>query len=150
MNERDQDDTSEPQLPAKLSEGLKSLHAPPRVIPPRVDDAILAAAREHLAGVAPEHRIVLFPRWLAAAAVVALAAVLGSLWFSNRRLPEVAREDLNRDGRVDVLDAFTLARRLQQGAATDRLFDINGDGAVDQKDIDAITTRAVKLDRRQG
>jgi hypothetical protein len=133
-----------------LSEDLKALFAPPRVIPRRVDDAILAAAREHLAGRARSRRMVHFPRWLAAAAVVVLAAVLSSLWFSNRRLPEVTREDINRDGRVDVLDAFTLARRLQQGAATARSFDINGDGVVDQRDIDAITTRAVKLDGRHG
>jgi hypothetical protein len=150
MNGHEQNEADEPQLPARLSEDLKALYAPPQVIPPRVDDAILAHAREHLASLARSRRIVHFPRWLAAAAVVALAAVLSSLWFSNRRLPEVTREDINRDGRVDVLDAFALARRLQQGAATDRLFDINGDGVVDQKDIDAITTRAVKLDGRHG
>jgi hypothetical protein len=150
MNGREQGDLGEPQLPTKVSEELKSLCAPPRLIPPQVDDAILSAARAHLAVVTQSRRWVQFPRWLAAAAVVALAAVLGSLWISNRRLPEVAREDIDRDGRVDVLDAFALARRLQQGAATDRLFDINGDGVVNQKDINAITTRAVKLDGRRG
>jgi len=150
MNKREQNDAGEPQLPAKLSEDLKALYAPSREISPEVDRAILAAAHAHLAGAAQNPRIVQFPRWLAAAAAVALAAVLGSLWLSNRRLPEVAREDINRDGRVDVLDAFALARRLQQGVATDRLFDINGDGLVDQKDIEAITTRAVKLDGRPG
>jgi hypothetical protein len=150
MNGHKQNDADEPELPARLSEALKAIYAPPEVIPSRVDDIILAQARDHLAGVAQSRRIVRFPRWLAAAAILLLAAVLGSLWFSNRRLPEVAREDINRDGRVDVLDAFALARRLHQGAVTDRLFDINGDGLVDQKDIEAITTRAVKLDGRQG
>lgn len=150
MNGHEQNEADEPQLPAKLPEELKTLFAPPRLIPPRVDDAVLAQAREHLAGVARSRRIVQFPRWLAAAAAVALAAVLASLWFSSRRSPELAREDINRDGRVDVLDAFALARRLQQGAATVRMFDINGDGVVDQKDIEAVTTLAVKLDGRQG
>lgn len=150
INGHEQDEPDEPKLPARLSEDLKALYAPPQVIPRRVDDAILTPAREHLAGLSRSRRIVHFPRWLAAAAVVALAAVLGSQWFSNRRPPEVAREDINRDGQVDVLDAFALARRLQQGAVTDRLFDINSDGVVDQRDIDAIATRAVKLDRRQG
>jgi len=150
MNGNEQNDGNEPQLPARLSEELKALYTPSRVIPSRVDDAILAAAREHLARVAQSRRVVQFPRWLAAAALVALAAVLASLLLSVRHSPVMAREDINHDGRVDVLDAFALARRLQQGAATDRLFDINGDGVVNQKDIDAITTRAVKLDGRQG
>jgi hypothetical protein len=150
MNGHEQNEADEPRLPARLSEDLKALYAQPRVIPQRVDDAILTLARKHLAGLARSRRIVHFPRWLAAAAAVALAAVLVSLWFSSRRLPEVAREDINHDGRVDVLDAFALARRLQQGAATESMLDINGDGVVDQRDIDAITTRAVKLDGRQG
>ena len=150
MNGQEQNDGNEPQLPARLSEELKAHYTPPRVIASRMDDAILAAAREHLAHVTPGRRMVQFPRWLAAAAVVALAAVLASLLLSVRRSPVMAREDINRDGRVDVLDAFALARRLQQGVTTDRLFDINGDGVVDQKDLDAITTRAVKLDGRHG
>ena len=149
MNRHEQNETDEPQLPARLSKELKTLYAPSRLIPPQVDDAVLAQAREHLGSFA-RSRILHFRRWLAAAALVALAAVLGSLWLFSRRLPEVAREDINRDGRVDVLDAFALARRLQQGVATDRLFDLNGDGVVDQKDIDAITTRVVKLDGRRG
>ncbi len=150
MKGHEQNHTEGPQLPAKLSKELKSLYTSPRIIPSQVDDAILAAAHEHLASVTESRRIVQFPRWLAAAAVVALAAVLGSLLFFNRRLPEVAREDINRDGRVDVLDAFDLARGLQQGSAADRLFDINGDGVVDQEDIKTITRLAVKLDGRHG
>ena len=150
MDGHQQNDADEPRLPARLSEDLKALYVPSRIIPPQIDASILAAAREHLADAAQSRRIVQYPRWLAAAAVVALAAVLASLWFSTRRSPELAREDLNRDGRVDVLDAFALARRLQQGAAADRLFDINGDGVVDQKDIEAIAVRAVKLDGRHG
>jgi hypothetical protein len=149
MNGHEQNDGNETQPPAKLSEELKSLYSLPRVIPPQVDDAILSVARKHLAS-AKSRRIVQFPRWLAAAAVVALAAVLASLLLSVRRSPVMAREDINRDGRVDVLDAFALARRLQQGVTTDRLFDINGDGVVNQKDINAIATRAVKLDGRRG
>jgi len=149
MNGHEQNDTDEPRLPARLSEDLKALYAPPRLIPQRVDDAVLAQARGHLAKVAQGRRIVPFPRWLAAAAIV-LATVLSSIWLSHQRSSEMAREDINRDGRVDVLDAFALARRLQQGAPTDPAFDINGDGIVDQKDINAIATRAVKLDGRQG
>ena len=91
MNGHEQNETDEPQLPARLSEDLKSLYTPPRLIPPHIDDAVLAAARGHLAAVTQRRRIVQFPRWLAAAAVVALAAVLASLWFSNERRGSFSR-----------------------------------------------------------
>jgi len=68
MNGHEQNEADEPRLPARLSEDLKALYAPPRVIPRRVNDAILAAAREHLAGLARSRRMVHFPRWLAAVA----------------------------------------------------------------------------------
>jgi hypothetical protein len=115
-----------------------------------VDEAVLSKARRYLAHLAQLRPIVHFPRWLAAAAAIALGAWLGSLWLPSNRSAPVAREDVNRDGRVDVLDAFVLALRLQQGSIADRLFDINGDGIVDQRDIDAIAAKAVKLEKGRG
>jgi hypothetical protein len=50
---------------------------------------------------------------------------------------------------VDILAAFDLARRLE--AATkrhetlSRQWDINGDGVVDQRDVDALAQQAVAL-----
>ncbi len=150
MNEHEQNEPDDPQLPVELADQLKALYGQPLFVPPRTDELVLAKAREHLRHPGRSRRISRFPRWLAAAATVALCAWLGSSWLPSRRPKFAAREDLNHDGRVDILDAFVLARRLAEGSASSPLCDINGDGAVDQKDIDAIAARAVKLDKGGG
>ena len=57
------------------------------------------------------------------------------------------REDFDRDGRVDILDAFALARRIEEGGESSRRWDLNEDGAVDRRDVDAIAMAAVSLER---
>ena len=56
----------------------------------------------------------------------------------------ISRKDINKDGQVDILDAFTLARRIQTGAIEEN-WDINGDGQVNQADVEEISAFAVKL-----
>jgi hypothetical protein len=46
---------------------------------------------------------------------------------------------------VDILDAFMLASRIQTGAIEEN-WDINGDGQVNQADVEEISAFAVKLD----
>ena len=58
-----------------------------------------------------------------------------------------ARWDLDRDGRVDILDAFAVARQLKQGGTRNLQLDVNGDGVVDERDVAAIAARAVKLEQ---
>lgn len=58
------------------------------------------------------------------------------------------REDLNRDGEVDILDAFMLARKLQNPPLSDSNLDINGDGFIDHRDVDTIAAHAVSLEKR--
>jgi len=88
--------------------------------------------------------------WLAAAAAMIVA---GFLFFfagrsSNPRNPATfAREDVNHDGRVDILDAFALARQLKQAKVSDLHLDLNGDGVVDERDMEIIASEAVKLDK---
>jgi len=150
MNEHEHDDASELQVPARLAAELKALYAPPRLVPPQVDASVLGKARRYLTKMRGLRPVIRFPQWLAAAAVVALAALIGSLLFPSKRPASLAREDINRDGRVDVLDAFALARQLQRGGITDQKFDFNADGVVDQKDIDAVAARAVKVEKGRG
>ena len=57
----------------------------------------------------------------------------------------IAREDINRDGRVDILDAFQLARELGSGQKPAPGLDLNGDGVVDSRDVEIIAVQAVKL-----
>ena len=57
------------------------------------------------------------------------------------------REDLNRDGRVDILDAFQLARQLQSGNDPGAGSDLNSDGEVDRRDVEIIAAQAVRLEK---
>jgi Dockerin type I domain len=123
-------------------------------VPPSVDDAILKAARQHLAK--PETtRFRGFRQWLLwpgfATACVLLAAlawiVTKQVWTAHDQ-PTFAREDLNHDGRVDILDAFQLARQLETGPKPAPALDLNGDGVVDRRDAEIIVAHAVTM--RQG
>jgi hypothetical protein len=80
--------------------------------------------------------------WLAAAAALVLGLFLIRPWERSDR--QDLRADLDRSGRVDVLDAFLLARKLAAGTAGPE-FDLNGDGRVDQRDVDFAVNQAVRL-----
>jgi hypothetical protein len=91
--------------------------------------------------------------WAAAAAAVVLVAAAGALWRVGLGSPAPAAEaparigradDVNRDGRVDVLDAFALARAVDAGDRRSE-WDVNRDGAVDEGDVDAVAMAAVSL-----
>jgi len=58
---------------------------------------------------------------------------------------QFAREDLNRDGKIDILDSFALARELKNGDSLPAYLDVNGDGVVNEQDVNAIASRAVAL-----
>ena len=53
--------------------------------------------------------------------------------------------DVDRSGRVDIVDAYLVARRLKSMQAPDPKWDFNGDGRIDGADVDFIATRAVRL-----
>jgi hypothetical protein len=133
--------------PPRLAAALAALHQERVFIPPQVDEAILPQAREHLGKGARRsaRRRVLAP-WLAAAASLAIGAwVSQTLLLHKPDAPaSLAREDINGDGRVDILDALALARKIDRGTASQ--FDINGDNRVDRQDVDAVAARAVKLE----
>jgi len=150
MNEGQNRDNQPLEAPAQFIHQLQTLHNRRVIVPPEVEAAILETARQHFGSIAHRHRILRLPHWLAAAAAVILAALLAMLWLPRRPGPAAfAREDLDRNRRVDILDAFALARKVRQGAVPTR-FDFNGDGVVNSKDIDAIATQAVKLSPKQG
>jgi hypothetical protein len=122
-------------------------------VPRTADEVVLRAARKHFASAQRRgpNTFALWHRWLG----FATACVLGcaaALWFAHprsslNRAPAYDREDLNRDGRVDILDAFQLARQLQSGDRPVPGSDFNGDGLVDHRDADTIAAQAVKLEK---
>lgn len=141
------------EAPPKLVAALKRLPKPLLFIPPTVDEANVRAAQRHLARrKEPRRRWFHFARWAAAAAALALLLAVIPQIFRNPGLAPTdssgfAREDVNHDGQVDILDAFALARQLKAGATPSPQLDINGDGVVDERDVAALAARAVSLEK---
>lgn len=143
---------------ANLAEDLKGLFESSSSVPGEVDRAVLDLARRRLTR-RPRRR--LWPRWAAgAAAAVIFFGVLLQTDFSpvsDRAkksavpLSEVAAASLPRDidlnGRVDILDAFKLARHVESAKAVEGKWDFNGDGLVNRKDVDLVASAAVYLDK---
>jgi hypothetical protein len=133
------------EAPASLVTAMRGLQKERVFVPPTVDEALLRAARQQLSA----RRRRGGPRWSvfpwAAAAVIVLGAGLVTVALRRTPAQSSAREDINRDGRVDILDAFALVRKIESKDARDRRWDINGDGRIDRADVEAIAARAVSL-----
>lgn len=144
---------------AELDAAARTLSALPvtAAVPPEREAVILALAGQRAALARATRRGRRRPgvgvRWAAAAALV---LAVGALALSQRRAIERAglaaapaarptltraQADLNGDGRVDVLDAFALARAVTHG--TPRV------GDADRHDVDVILAMAVSLDGRE-
>ena len=141
------------QAPPKLVAALQRLAKERMFIPRTLDEAVLLAAQRQFG----EKRKPAFAwfrmlSWAAAASMLALlVAVLPQILRKPGTAPvggsRFALEDLNHDGRVDILDAFALARQLKAGKPSDLRFDVNGDGVVDERDVARIAAHAVSLDK---
>lgn len=113
-----------------------------------LDRAVLSGVGPALARARARHlrrriSLVLLPV-AAAAALLFLFQRLGP--HTREMAPELRAmaEDLDRNGRVDILDAFQLARELELGNAP-RGRDVNGDGRIDREDVEYIAHLAVRL-----
>jgi hypothetical protein len=157
-------DDREPHVSDRLGKDLRDLFQPPGSVPARVDKAILGQMHRRLAK--PQH-LILRLRWAgiaAAAAVVVLGVVLFNVVTpdfdpgpqseirnpqSSRLALAEGRADVDGNGRVDILDAFRLARDIEArgpvAPATEMRWDLNGDGRVDKDDVDLVALAAVRL-----
>lgn len=78
------------------------------------------------------------------------AATPGPATEAARSAGNVAA-DLDRNGRIDILDAFALARSIQSGDTRSEMTDLNSiadlnqDGQLNQRDVDLIAMTAVTL-----
>jgi hypothetical protein len=169
-NEQQKDENLE--APPKLVAALRQLPTESLFVPPTLDEALMKAARQYL-GQAERKRpgwFRLIP-WTVATAGLAAAVLLSYpyvaqfLGFGHAKeavrrgwenhgdssiqpQPKAlanAREDLNRDGNVDILDAFVLAKKLQGPPLSDPKLDMNGDGVIDRRDVETIAAHAVSL-----
>jgi hypothetical protein len=57
--------------------------------------------------------------------------------------PPPMTEDVDHSGKVDILDAFVVAKLIEVRGQLDRTYDINSDGRIDGVDVDRIAMAAV-------
>lgn len=149
---------------SKLSADLKALFTPELSVPPEVDRAITDQVHRRLIR---RHRPLRLFRW--AASVAAAAAVIIFVFMLESTIKEpsptfdrsmqerdrilsragrvVIQADIDHNGRVDILDAFKLARHIKSADRPDIKLDINGDGLVNRSDVDSVAFAAVRLDK---
>ena len=139
----------------QLRKDLRSIARGHVEIPPQVDHAVLQKAMKALGRSKRTRPAVGKPlAWIAAAASLALVVWIGALFRSPGSTPQQTTlaaipNDLDHNGRVDILDAFHLARQLDADIAP-TLGDINSDGRIDRADVEAIAMKAVTLTQGTG
>ncbi len=143
------------RISPEFSADLSTIFKPQFSIPPEVDRAVLDKAHQHFTPKQWRHRIlqhISIWRIAAAAAVIIFAFSLNLTQkpgptTSQSLLGEVRAVDIDRNGRVDILDAFKLARYVESTEGTGKKWDINGDGLVNSNDVDLVASAAVRLDK---
>lgn len=142
-------DEKELKASPKLAQALRALQKESIFVPPRVNQAVMKGVQTHLARIrkrkAGWNRNT---RMAAMATAFVLAGFVTMTLFNFYRRPgpdDYAREDLNHDGRVDILDAFQLARELGSGKTPK--MDLNADGRTDASDVEIIARRSVSLEK---
>jgi len=70
--------------------------------------------------------------------------IFGRKTTSNFRRKNIHHGYQRRYGQVDILDAFVLASRIEHRTLEEK-WDINGDGQVNQADVEEISAFVVKL-----
>jgi len=114
------------------------------------------ASRWHLASGKKQGQDALATHWawrIAAAAAIIIFAF--SLNLTKQTGPATDRfslskaqaTDIDRNGRVDILDAFKLAKQIESAGPAETEWDINGDGLIDRSDVDVVALAAVSLDK---
>ena len=144
----------EPKPSEKLGADVSSLFRAEVHVPREVDRAVIEMARRRFAG---RRRSILVLRWASVSAAAAAVLLAVSVMLQQERAltphapttpPEAAvREDVDGNGRVDILDAFALARHIEASGERRQHWDVNGDGDVNQVDVDTVAMAAVSLDR---
>jgi hypothetical protein len=152
------DENLDSRVSSKLSADLNVLYELKHPVPPEVDRAVSDRIHRHFAFEKPvkdnrqRFRWAVLWKVAAAAAIVILAF---SLDLTNKPAPTIKHSvrtgtqttDIDLNGRVDILDAFTLARQIKQAGHTESEWDVNGDGFIDDNDVDIVALAAVRLDK---
>jgi hypothetical protein len=150
------DEDMDLRIPSKLSADLKGLFEPEVGVPPEVDRAVMDKTHKHFAPLQSGKKKRLRIHWgwrIAAAAAVIILAFSLDLTKQPRptterlALSKIQAVDIDRNGRVDILDAFKLARHIESAGRIEAGWDFNGDGQIDRSDVDIVALAAVRLDK---
>jgi hypothetical protein len=137
------DSLEQTDLPPQLTQALREAYTHGPIIPAAVEDSILAQAHEKFTR---RRRLRLMARWGTGLAAGLAATIVLVVWLHHPKPAQnFAKGDINRDGQVNMIDALVLAKHLATHEKSDQTWDINGDGRIDQKDVDAIAAASVSL-----
>lgn len=144
-----EDDGTDPMLPPGLLADLKGIYGRPLALAPEQHEAILELVDAELAPL--RHRGAV-RRWglLAAGFGASVAASIALILWLNTPMDIRIAGDVNGDGRVDIVDALSLARRLKSGQTPPPRLDLNRDGVIDHRDVDLIAQQAVTPEGSRG
>ena len=141
-------DPSEDELPDQLVSDLKRLYQVNFSVHEDVDEKILSAAQrtlEHDDRKTASRSIWKLAAKFAASGAAAAAVIIFVLLVILPRTGDFSSTDIDRSGSVDILDAFTLARRIETGELLKKEWDINGDGTINNLDVDWLAEEAVSV-----
>ena len=65
----------------------------------------------------------------------------------QKPIPAGSAKDIDGNGRVDIIDAYLMNRRLMSGVTMPKKLDLNGDGNINREDVTSIVKTAVALGR---
>ena len=142
-----------------LSKDLSALFETKHPVPTEVDRMISDRIHGHFVGIKPmegkRRRFHWVALWkVAAAAAVVIFAFSLDLTKKPEPVPHrrlaldgIRANDIDLNGRVDILDAFTLARQIENADHIATKWDMNGDGRVDHSDVDVVALAAVRLEK---
>jgi hypothetical protein len=141
------DDNLDQQPNEQFANDMRAIYRADVQVPASIDDAILRDARLQFARQRSRRLILRIGALLTAAAAVFVIAIHFSAPSSPRNLAQVpaGQTDVTTAGAVDIVDALQLAKRIRAGQTSVASDDVNHDGAVDQREVDAIAMTAVKL-----
>jgi hypothetical protein len=148
--EQNLDQWAEQGGPPQLKAGLTSVFGSAPSIGRAMDEQILNAARQQTIR---RNRMRWMIRYAIGPIAAAAAVILVAIKINHREQPIVnnptasvaTSEDVNRDGKLDILDAFLMARKVAANEPLTKDWDFNHDGTVDSKDVDVVAFAAVKI-----
>src|SRR2546421_10302924 len=148
--EQNLDQWAEQGGPPRLRAGLSDLFGSAPAMARDFDERILNAVRQQAIG---RNRMRWVIRYAIGSVAAAAAVVLIAIKTSHHDQPVIndstagiaSAEDVNHDGKLDILDAYLMARKVASKESLSNEWDFNHDGVVDTKDVDVVAFGAVKL-----